>query len=159
MAKGLIVPPAVQYSVLELVKAHGPARVRWAIAAAVEKTNRGAPSLGFMRKLVEEGPLADTPRRSFPSAPVRPIGGVAITPPETARAWEAAAQEEAERLASMPPCPSCNGGSGDCGAWARASATGPAWVCHEGRARDAEAYEIEIRADTRPAREWRNTGT
>ncbi len=159
MAKGLIVPPAVQYSVLELVKAHGPARVRWAIAAAVEKTNRGAPSLGFMRKLAEEGPLADTPRRSFLSAPARPIGGVAITPPETARAWEQAAQEEAALRESMPLCPSCNGESGDCGAWARASPAGPAWVCHGGRARDAEPYEIQMQAELRPAREWRNTGT
>ena len=54
-APGMFPPPAVAQAVVDLIVAHGAGRVRWAIGAALEKTNRGAPSLGFLRKLVEEG--------------------------------------------------------------------------------------------------------
>lgn len=135
---------------LELVAAHGPARVAWAIEAAREKTSRGAPSLGFMRKLAAEGPFPSQTRH----AP-RPAGGLPLPGPETVREWDAEREADAARRLALPLCPSCGGANDDCGAWARASPGMDAWVCNDGRQEPATVETVEMRAYLRPAREWR----
>jgi hypothetical protein len=144
------IPPAVERVVLELVATHGAARVAWAIDAAREKTVRGAPSLGFMRKLAAEGPF-----QSSAVQVAKPVGGLPLSDPEAERKWDSDREADEARRRVLPLCPSCGGANDDCGAWARASPGAEAWVCSDGRQEPATVEIVEMRAYLRPAREWR----
>lgn len=78
---GFIVPPAVIGAIRALLDAHGHERLKWAIGAAVAKTNQGAPTLSFLTRLCEGGPLPERPQQarggSYQGAAYKSVNGVA----------------------------------------------------------------------------------
>lgn len=78
---GFITPPAVIGAIRALLDAHGHERLKWAIGAAVAKTNQGAPTLSFLARLCEGGPLPERPQQtrggSYQGAAYKSVNGVA----------------------------------------------------------------------------------
>lgn len=78
---GFITPPAVIGAIRALLDAHGHERLKWAIGAAVAKTNQGAPTLSFLTRLCEGGPLPERPQQarggSYQGAAYKSANGVA----------------------------------------------------------------------------------